>query len=293
MDFIVYVLFIILEKTIPLFPLRFIQSVARLKGLFFYYFIPVRKKVAYKNILLAFPEKTELEIKSIIKSSYINVFTVIAEFFYMRKLDDARLRKFVNPVTLALINENIKKGKGLVIISAHFGNWELMAYGCARITGVPFNVIVKEQTNKLVDKKINRVRESAGNKMIDMNNAARDVLSVLRGGGAVALLGDQTAPKENSVKIKFFTDDVPAFEGAARFAIKTKAPVIFGAAVRKENGKYDVFIREIDMSKYSEYNDENIIKLTQEHADILVELIKAHPGHWLWFHKRFKHVLEY
>jgi KDO2-lipid IV(A) lauroyltransferase len=293
MNFLVYVLFLFLEKTIPLFPLRFVQSIARLKGLFFYYFIPVRKKVAYKNILLAFPEKTESEIKSIIKSSYINVFTVIAEFFYMRKLDDAQLRKFVNPVTLASINENIKKGKGLVIISAHFGNWELMAYGCARITGVPFNVIVKEQTNKLVDKKINRVRESAGNKMIDMNNAARDVLSVLRGGGVVALLGDQTAPKENSVKIKFFTDGVPAFEGAARFAIKTGAQVIFGAAVRKESGTYDVFIKEIDMSKYTEYNDENIRKLTQEHADILVELIKTHPGYWLWFHKRFKHVMKY
>ncbi len=230
MNFLIYFLFLFLEKTIPLFPLKFIQRIAGLKGVFFYYFIPIRKKVAYKNIQLAFPGKSDAEIKSIIKGAYINVFTVISEFFYMRKLDDEKLRKLVNPKGLCKIAEKLDEGKGLVIISAHFGNWELLAYGGARLAGEPFNVIVKEQSNKRVDKKINGVRESAGNKMIEMNNAAREVLYLLRHNKIVALLGDQTAPKENSVRIKFFADDVPAFEGAARFAIKTRAPVLFGAS---------------------------------------------------------------
>lgn len=293
MNFLIYVLFLFLEKTIPLFPLRLIQCIARLKGLFFYHFIPIRKKIAYKNIKLAFPEKSDAEIKFVIKGSYINVFTVIFEFFYMRKMNDKKLRKLIIPNGLSTIPEKLKEKKGLIIISAHFGNWELTAYGCARIARVPFNVIIKEQSNKLVDKGINRVRESAGNKMIDMNQAAREVLYLLRNNKAVALLGDQTAPKENSVKIKFFIDNVPAFEGAARFAIKTRSPVIFGASVRKKDGTYDIIIREIDIDKYREYNEENFRKFTQEHADILIELIKAHPDHWLWFHKRFKHVIEY
>ena len=293
MDFLVYVLFLFLEKTIPLFPLRFMQRIARIKGLFFYYLIPIRKKVAYKNIHLAFPEKSDNEIKSIIKGAYINVFTVITEFFYMRKLDDEKLKKLLNPRDIYTINEKLKQGKGLVIISAHFGNWELLAYGGARIAGVPFNVIVKGQTNKILDKRINRVRQSAGNKMIEMNNAVREVLYLLRRNGIIAMLGDQTAPKENSVKVKFFADDVPTFEGAARFAIKTGAAVIFGASARKKDGTYDVIAREIDMSKYLEYNEENIKKFTQEHVNILADLIKTYPDHWLWFHKRFKHVTEY
>lgn len=293
MNFLIYFLFLFLEKTIPLFPLKFIQRIAGLKGVFFYYFIPIRKKVAYKNIQLAFPGKSDAEIKSIIKGAYINVFTVISEFFYMRKLDDEKLRKLVNPKGLCKIAEKLDEGKGLVIISAHFGNWELLAYGGARLAGEPFNVIVKEQSNKRVDKKINGVRESAGNKMIEMNNAAREVLYLLRHNKIVALLGDQTAPKENSVRIKFFADDVPAFEGAARFAIKTRAPVLFGASVRKKDGTYDIIIREVDINKYQVYNEENFKKFTQEHVDILAELIKAYPSHWLWFHKRFKHVMEY
>jgi Kdo2-lipid IVA lauroyltransferase/acyltransferase len=293
MNFLVYLLFLLLEKIIPLFPLKFIQRTARLKGLFFYYFIPVRKNAAYKNLRLAFPEKPDVELKSIIKGAYINVFTVIFEFFYMRKLNDEKLRKLVNPDGLNKIKDKLKKGKGLVIISAHFGNWELTAYGGARIAGVPFNVIVKEQTNSLVDKRINKIRSSAGNKMIDMDNAAREVLAALRRNEPAALLGDQTAPKENSVKVKFFADDVPAFEGAARFAIKTGSPVIFGISARRSDGTYDIIIRDIDISKYKDYTEENIKKFTQEHADILTDFIKTYPDHWLWFHKRFKHVMEY
>lgn len=293
MNFLVYVLFLLLEKIIPLFPLGFVRRTARLKGLFFYYFIPIRKKTAYKNLRLAFPDKSDAEINSIIKGAYINVFTVIFEFFCMRKLDDTKLKKLVKPEGLRRVAELLKLGKGLIIISAHFGNWELTAYGCARIVGAPFNVIIKEQANKLIDKRINKIRSSAGNKMIDMNNPVREVLAALNKNEPVALLGDQTAPKENSVRIKFFADDVPAFEGAARFAIKTGSPVVFGISIRRNDGTYDIIIRDIDISKYSDYTQENIVKLTQEHADILVDLIKSYPDHWLWFHKRFKHIIEY
>jgi hypothetical protein len=80
----------------------------------------------------------------------------------MRKLDDAQLRKFVNPITLGSINENIKRQRACYN-QRTFRNWEPMAYGCARITGVPFNDC-KEQTNKLVDKKINCGENSAETK---------------------------------------------------------------------------------------------------------------------------------
>ncbi len=293
MNFLVYVLFIFLEKTVPLFPLRFIQHIAKLKGLFFYYFIPIRKKTAYKNIKLAFPEKSEAQIRSIIKGAYINVMTVIFEFFYLPKLRGDKLLTLLNPDDLVIISQKLKAGKGLVIVSAHFGNWELTAYGGGLLTGEPFNVIVKEQSNTMVDKRINRIRELRGNKMIEMTTAAREVLYLLRNNKIIAMLSDQSAPKENSVKVKFFTDDVPAFEGAARFALKTGAPVVFGASVRKPNGSYKIIMRDIDISGFSEYNEENIKKLTQAHADILAEFIKENPDHWLWFHKRFKHLIEY
>ena len=289
MNTLVYVLFLILKKIIPLFPLRFIQKIARLKGIFFYYFIPIRRKTAYNNLKLAFPEKTDSEIKKIIRGCYINVITVIAEFFYFPKLTDEKIHKLIRMENTGAFQRLLEKGNGLVIISAHFGNWELMAFGGSRIAGVPFNVIVKEQSNEKVDREINKMRELRGNRMIDMSRAMREVLALLRNNQVTAMLGDQSAPKENSL-VKFFVEGVPVFKGAARFAIKTKAPVIFGVPFRNEDGTYSIAIHEFDMQKYAEYNDENVKLFTQEHTSLLEEYIRQRPDHWLWFHRKFKNV---
>ena len=125
--------------------------------------------------------------------------------------------------------------------------------------------------------------------MINMKNPLREVLALLKNNKIIAMLGDQAATKEN-IKVNFFINDVPTFEGAARFAIKTGAPVLFGVALRDKSYNYSFTFKEIDMSKYREYNDENVKALTQEHTNMLAEIIKQYPGQWLWFHRRFKNT---
>lgn len=287
MYFLEYLLFLFFEKLIPIFPLRFWQFIARLNAYFFYYILPIRKSEAYENLALAFPQKPKKEINQIIKECYINVLTVIYEFFYLRKFSAAELKKFLDFTNLELVDEKLKLGKGLIIVSAHYGNWELTAYGASRLFKEPVYVIVKEQANKRVDDCINRIRTAGGNTMIEMKNALREVLTALKNNKVIAMLGDQAAPKEN-VKVDFFLKNVPTFEGAARFAIKTGAAMLFGVSVRDPKGNYSVTFHEIDISNYKEATDENVRSLTQQHVNILIEFIKAKPGHWLWFHRRFK-----
>lgn len=301
MDFLVYLLFIVLEKIVPLFPLSFTRRIARFKGILFYYIIPIRKKTALQNVRLAFPGKNDEQVRAVVKYCYINVLIVITEFFYIPKLKLNALKETFKISNPEIIKEKLKDGKGLILISAHFGNWELGAYAIGRICGEPLNVIVKEQSNTLVDKEINEIREvrlkedrqtdnkMQGNRMIDMRNSLREVLTLLKENKIVAMLGDQAAPKEN-VKVNFFIKDVPTFEGTARFAIKTGAAVLFGVPVRNDDYSYSITFREIDMNKYKEYNNQNVKALTQEHSNMLVEMIKENPGHWLWFHKRFKNT---
>lgn len=289
MNFLEYVLFLVLEKIIPVFPLKMWQFLAKLNGLFFYYIIPVRKKAASDNLKLAFPGKSQQEINAVIKGCYVNVFTVMAEFFYMRKLSTAELAKFIKVFNINLIAEKLEQGRGVILISAHYGNWELTAYGVSQLCGHPFNVIVKEQTVKKVNDRINMIRTEKGNKLINMRNALREVLTLLKANKIVAMLGDQAAPKEN-VKVNFFVKDVPTFEGAARFAIKTCSALLFGVSVRNEDGTYSVTLHEIDTLKYKDSSEDNIKTLTQQHADLLIEYIIKKPDHWLWFHRRFKNV---
>ncbi len=289
MDFLVYVLFIILNLTIPLFPLKLVQFAARIKGKFFYYIIPIRKKTAIDNLKLAFPGRSDKEIKAIVKGCYINVLTVIAEFFYMKKLTNEKIEGILHVHNIDLVREKLQAGKGLIFISGHFGNWELTAYGTAKLLGSILNVVVKEQTNKMVNRGIEKIRSSGGNKMIDMRNSLREILTVLKNNGMVAMLGDQAAPKEN-VKVNFFVKDVPTFEGTAKIAIKTGAAVLFGVSTRNDDGTYELKLHEIDTSKYHDAGDENVKALTQAHTDLLAEYIIQRPDHWLWFHRRFKNA---
>ncbi|NOS85741.1 MAG: hypothetical protein HOP31_11420 [Ignavibacteria bacterium] len=289
MNFLLYILFELLKVLIPLFPLRFIQKIARLKGKLFYYILPIRKNTAISNLKLAFPEKKDDEIKNIVKGCYVNVLTVIAEFFFLRKLSADQLRKMLRVENIGLMQEKLKHGKGLIMISGHFGNWELTAYGVSKIYDIPVNVIVKEQTNKRVNEGINEIRTSGGNRMIDMRNSLREILTAIKNNGVVAMLGDQSAPKEN-IKVKFFLDGVPTYEGTARIAIKTGAEVLFGVSTRNSDGTYSLKFHEIDTSMYKESTEENVKALTQAHVDLLVEYIKLRPDHWLWFHRRFKNV---
>jgi len=289
MNFLLYILFEFLKVIIPLFPLRFIQLIARVKGKMFYYIMPIRRQTAIRNLKLAFPDKSDKEINEIVKGCYVNVITVIAEFFYMRKLPVERLQKLLKVKNIELMQEKLNHGKGLIMISGHFGNWELTAYGVSKIYEIPISVIVKEQTNKRVNEGINNIRTSGGNRMIDMRNSLRDILTALKNNGIVAMLGDQSAPKEN-VKVNFFIEGVPTYEGTARIAIKTGAEVLFGVSTRNTDGTYSLKFHEIDTSMYKESTEENVRALTQAHVDLLVEYIKLRPDHWLWFHRRFKNV---
>lgn len=289
MNFLLYLLFSLLKVIIPIFPLGFIRLLAKLIGKMFYYIIPVRKKTAISNLQLAFPGKSKSEINKTVKGCYINVITVIAEFFYMRKLSTSELAKQMKVKNINIFNEKLKQGKGIILISAHYGNWELTAFGVSKLINVPFNVIVKEQTNKRVNEGINKIRTYSGNKMLDMRNSLRGILTVLKNNGIAAMLGDQSAPKEN-VKVDFFIKGVPTYEGTARIAIKTGAAVLFGVSTRDHDGTYSLEMHEIETSKYKEPTEENIKALTQDHVNLLVEYIKLRPDHWLWFHRRFKNV---
>ncbi len=142
----------------------------------------------------------------------------------------------------------------------------------------------------MLDRRLNRIRTAAGNKMIDMKFALREVIRLLKDNKIVVMLGDQAAPKEGSVKVDFFVKDVPTFEGAAKFAIKMQSAVLFSHPVRQKDNTYILNFKEIDMNKYKDYTEESIKALTQEHAGMLEQAIRENPDHWLWFHRRFKNV---
>ena len=288
MKLIVYLIFLFLKRVIPLLPPGILRKTVKLKSYFFYYMLQIRKRTAGLNLKFAFPNLSGREISRIIRLSYYNILMTITEFFYMRKFTDDELRKQVKIVNIDLIKEKLRDNKGLILLSAHYGNWELTAYAVSRLCGVPFNIVVKQQSNRRLDREINLIRTSGGNKIIDMKNI-REMIRCISGNGIVAMLGDQHTHSSHVTAV-FFGHDVPFFEGAGRIASATGSPVLFGVSERQEDGTYYIYLHEIKANKSGISPNSDI---TLQYASLLEEYIRKNPSQWLWFHRRFKNYINY
>jgi KDO2-lipid IV(A) lauroyltransferase len=284
LEFIVFKFFVLLAR---LLPFKIVQRLGKLFGIFMFNFIPYRKKVALENLKKSFPEKSDEEIRRILKLAYVNLGITFFEFMGFANLKISDFDGFVKLENFDVVVEALKKGKGLILMSGHFGNWELGAIATGIKIGKPLNVIVKKQRNKFVDREINKWRCWFGNKVIPMEKAFRESLRILSEGGIVALLADQSAPKEG-LYVNFLGRPASTFTGPAIMSIRTGAPIVMGFAIREGNYRYRIVFEKIDFTS-SESEDENIIKLTQLHTSMLEKYIRLYPDHWLWFHRRWKH----
>jgi Kdo2-lipid IVA lauroyltransferase/acyltransferase len=177
----------------------------------------------------------------------------------------------------------------LIMLSGHFSNWELIALATGSAVQTPITIIVKTQTNKIVDAVINKHRTKLGNIVVPMELSVREILSTISRGGIVAMVADQSAPKE-SVFVEFFGRAVATFQGPAVFALRTAAPLQMGVMVRQPDFTYEVIFEEIDYSDISEYNEKNVYELTQRHTALLEKYIRLYPDQWMWTHRRWKNI---
>ena len=284
-----YMIFEIGGFILRLFPLRIVQRLGAAIGEFVGVKLGYRRNVTMDNLRNAFPEYDELRLRAIMRGSFRSVGTALFEFAYFPRLNAVAVNRLVEIGNSELVKEVYARGMGIILLTAHFGNWELLAQSVPARTGIPVHVIVKLQSNRFVDKKINGWRTMLGNIAVPMEISVRELLKALRDKKAIGMVGDQTAAKESD-SVPFFGREVPTFEGPAMFSLKTRAPLLVGFAVRQPNGTYRAEFHEIPSADLAAYNPENVRELTKRHVAETEAVIRAHPEQWMWMHKRWKHV---
>jgi KDO2-lipid IV(A) lauroyltransferase len=259
-------------------------------GAFVFDVLGYRRRVALENLQRAFPEKSVDELQHIARGAFRNVGIALFELIWFPRMSADRLRSLVHFDRPELVIEAFAEGKGVLLLTAHFGNWELLAQCIFVQFGFPVNVIVKTQANRLVDRSINKRRIRFGNKIIPMETSLREVLRALRDKEAVGLVADQAAPKEN-VPVEFFGTMVPTHQGPSVFSLKMGSPIVAIFSVRRKDGSYDMHVFRVPSADLRGYTEENATELTKRHVKITEDVIRRFPDHWMWMHKRWKHVL--
>jgi KDO2-lipid IV(A) lauroyltransferase len=288
-DRLEFILFSLFGCLIRLMPLRLAQSFGRFIGSLGYFIARRRRAIAIDNLTHAFPGKSQNEIKKIALGAFQNYAISISEFLWFPRLTPERLRKLVRVQNVERVEEAYSRGKGIISMSAHFGNWELTAFAGGHFTGYPLTIVVQEQRNKLVDKAINLYRCIWGNSVVRMGSSIREILRKLSDGQVVAMLADQSAPQEG-LYVRYFGRPAATHEGPAIFSLRTGAPILMGFLIRTSNGKYELVHEEVQTHDLNGYSEENVAELTRRHVALLEKYVRMYPDQWLWMHRRWKHV---
>lgn len=262
----------------------------KLLGKLLYIFQPGRVKIARENLRNAFPEKKDRWIKKTARQVFDNMGIVFAEFLALGRLDDEVIKDYVRFENVELIEQKYKEGRGVLLLSGHYGNWEFLAYSVNVYLNLPVLIIVKPLSNFVLDRVINKYRTRRGNNVVSMYESALKVVRTLRSGGVVALLADQSATKDKDIFVDFFGRKAATFDSPAYFALKYNVPIIVGFAKRKDY-YYEVRLVEIDHSDLH-FDDEGIYTLSVRYIRLLEEAIREQPELWLWTHRRWKHTKD-
>lgn len=287
-DRIEYILFISLSFLLRLMGLQLSRKFAYLLALLFYYIIPIRKKTVFENLNIAFPNKSYDEKKEIAFKSYLSFCISMVEILILPYLSKDKVQTLIEIKNLDTVKEKYKEGNGVIVLAAHFGNWEYIAASGALQINTPFNIVVKNQRNGYVNDWMNKARTRWMNKVIPLGVSIRTTFSVLKNGQILAIVADQRGP-EDGLKIEFFGKKTSVFTGPAVLSLKTGAPLLFGIPIRRNDYSYFAEIYEIDRSNLPDNFDDQVKVLCERMFKYLEEIITKYPEQWLWMHKRWKH----
>lgn len=249
-----------------------------------------RYKIAIENVEQSFPDFSKSKCKKTAKCAFYNLGITMVEWACFPYISNEELEEYVTFENVDLLKKLISKGKSIIFLSGHFGNWELMVYSFSKLQGIPVNIIVKKQSNKKADDLMNSYRELGGNKTIPMKEVGRSLIKAIRSNEHIAMLVDQAAAGNNKPLYPIFFDrPASTYQTPAYLSLKFDLPLVTGYMQRKDDGRYLVKLHEIPHEDLP-CNDEGVAVLTQRHVSQLEKVIRAYPNHWSWMHNRWKRV---
>jgi KDO2-lipid IV(A) lauroyltransferase len=246
-----------------------------------YYLDFFRKPIVLKNLDIAFPKKSKNEKIKIAKETYKNFLTFFEDTIdfkkHPEKLDE------IEVIGEEHILNAIKTQKPIILVTAHFGNWEISPKFIHRKYKKPMAIIMREIENPKINKFFKKIRGGEDIKLINKKKSAREVVkALLREKRILGILIDQRSNASTAVKVKFFKET--SFNPAVSKLAKNLKAIVIPAFSYKKNGKY-----VIEFKNPKEFtNTDTIEKFTQWQADIIEEMIKKYPSQYYWFHNRWK-----
>jgi KDO2-lipid IV(A) lauroyltransferase len=278
----------LLMRVLGALPRSVARAIGAALGAIAFHAVQRLRKVAEKNLALAFPKTSAREHQQILRKLYRNLGWQLAEFCQMSKYTPESTQSFIRYEGLEHYLAARRKGNGVLIVTGHLGAWELSSFYHS-LMGYPMSMVIRRLDNAKVDSLVNHIRCLHGNRVLHKDDFARGLLAAMRSGETVGILMDTNMTPPQGVFVPFFSKAACTASGLARVAMKTGASVLPGFMLWEESEQKYVlhFGEEIPMLRTGD--DESDAVTNTAHCTAVIEsYIRRYPDQWLWVHRRWK-----
>lgn len=283
----------LLIRLFSLLPFWLLYRVADFLGWMAFRVIGYRKGVVINNIQHSFPEKSDQEVRKIARRFYRNLGDIIVESLKILGLSEKQLQRRVSYKNYDVLEERLKKGKSVIVMTPHSGNWEWLLLACSYLlvkSGFGVDAVYKPLSSKFFDRLMIKIRSRFGADPTPMNQVLRNIIKRKNEARVIAMVADQRPlPHESNYWTSFLYRETPFFVGSERIAHKVKFPVVYTSIRRVKRGYYEVSFQELADPPYSPAVSSEKQLIIEKFARLVEEDIRAYPDQWLWSHKRWKH----
>jgi KDO2-lipid IV(A) lauroyltransferase len=256
-----------------------------------YHALRPQRRIALVNLGIAFPERSHAERLEILRESCRNFGRIAAEWCHMERLTRDNVAErvtFADPEFWYGEAQRIIGSTGILVLTGHFGNWELLAHAIG-LYGNPIHLVHRPFRNPLFDAFVNRERTRAGTVLISKRRAAYQVIQVLRCRGIVAVPFDQNATGRWGVFADFFSLPASTHPGLARLHELSTAPVYPVFLVRKDHSpRHEIVILPRVDTVRSGDTARDAVENTRRFNRVFEEMVRSRPDQWIWMHKRWR-----
>ena len=250
------------------------------------------RHIAKVNLDLAYEETLSEEKKiDIIKETYLNLLFMLVDFVRNQGISKEKLLQKVTFHNTSVIKEALQKEQKIILVTAHYGNWELLPLSLAAEYG-PLTGVGRKLDSSVMDNILKKNREQFNIEMIEKKGAMREMIDALKHNRMLGLLVDQNTSENEGILVDFFGKPVrhtPAASILARRFDAVILPAFISSVFSKE---YEITFYDPIYTQKTENKEQDIRDSVQKQAKITEEIIRQKPEEWFWLHKRWKNQFE-
>jgi KDO2-lipid IV(A) lauroyltransferase len=268
-------------------PLSVGLFIARAAGDLAFHVLARYRRIAIANLGEAFgSEKSEAEIRTIARKVFRNMAMIAVEMIRFPKVDASNIDRYVRMENAHIVDESFRAGRGTILLTGHFGNWELLAM-TLRVKGYPGVAVGRKIYFHKYDEYLNRLRKIHDVNVIDREESPRAFLRILKKNNIVGILADQDVDSVDGVFVNFFGKSAYTPIGPVVLAKATGATIVPAFIIREGLHHRFVVDRPVALAETGD-KEKDIVTNTQAWSDVLESFIRRYPDQWVWVHRRWK-----